>query len=133
MIKERRLMTRALRVALLKGRMRLKVCGECYKAFFPDRRGQTVICPQCLTVMNERRSSARTRSEERLELGVDGAFIKAMVLDSSERGMGVAYEDEPMEKGAAVRVVREGWEVKGVVVWSKRINGALSASGLRII
>lgn len=113
--------------------MQLKVCDECYKAFFHDRRGQTVICPQCLTVMNERRSSGRTRSEERLELGVDGAFIKTMALDSSERGIGVAYEDVPIKKGTVVSVVREGLEVKGVVVWSKRINGALSASGLRII
>lgn len=117
----------------MKGRMRLKVCGECYKAFFPDRRGQTVICPQCLTVLNERRSSGRSRSEEKLELGVDGAFITAMALDSSERGMGVAYEGEPMEKGAAVSVARDGWEEKTVVVWSKRISGALSAAGLRII
>lgn len=113
--------------------MPLKVCGECYKAFHPNRRGETVICPQCLTVLNERRSSVRSQSDKKLELVVDGIFMAAMALDSSERGIGIAYENEPMVKGAIVNVARDGWEKKGVVVWSKRINGALSASGLRII
>jgi len=91
------------------------------------------VCPRCLSVMNDRRSARRTREDSKLVIGMDGSRIPALALDSSTQGLGVVYEGEPLGKGLSVAVTLDGKEKRAIIVWSKRINEALSAAGLKVV
>ncbi|MBI5644321.1 MAG: PilZ domain-containing protein [Deltaproteobacteria bacterium] len=114
--------------------MQLKVCPECYKAFFIPAGRKSVICTHCYFVFSERRSAERVQRLMDMSFTIDGQMVAAKTIDYSDGGAGIIYKGDFLEKGSIVTISFGGkLKLAAKAVWSRKVSRTLSSAGLSLL
>ncbi|WKZ33982.1 MAG: PilZ domain-containing protein [Thermodesulfobacteriota bacterium] len=116
--------------------MRLRICPECYKAFFMSFGNERARCPHCGVYLAERRSSERTKKEMDLILSVNGSVYKALTTDFSDSGAGILLNGSTsLEADSMLDVCIEELSLRGRArtVWARKVSRSTTSAGLKLL
>lgn len=111
--------------------MRLRICPECYKAFFLAADGGGIVCPHCSHMLADRRVLCRVKKEFDVTLFIRGSEVQARTVDFSEKGAGIIYRGGFLEADSVIHVAfgRQG-KKQARAVWSKKVSRSVISVGL---
>lgn len=111
--------------------MHLRICPECYKAFFISADEGGIVCPHCGHMLADRRVTARMKKEFDVTLFIRGSEVQARTVDFSENGAGIIYRGGYLEADSIVHVMFGSREKKQArAVWSKKVSRSMISVGL---
>lgn len=114
--------------------MQIRVCPECYKAFYMAVYDDCVICPYCGHLFCERRIQERTRKQEPISFSLNGSHTLCVTTDYSDDGAGIVYKGGFVEPDTIVAVcMGYGARRNAKTVWSKKVSRSIVSAGLRLL
>lgn len=115
--------------------MMLRVCPECYKAFFMSFGLDRARCPHCGVYFTERRASKRVRKELDLTLSLDGALYTAVTTDFCDGGAGIVIDGRYIEKDTMLHVNIEALRLRrqAKTVWARQVSRSAVSAGLKLL
>lgn len=114
--------------------MQLRVCPQCYKAFYISRERDAIACQHCGHIFSERRRFGRVRDEFEIILKFNGSEISARAIDYSEAGAGIIYSGDSLEADTILDI-NIGMDVRrpARMVWSRQVSRSLVSAGLKLL
>lgn len=115
--------------------MEIRVCPKCDRAFYAPVDGERVLCMHCGYVLFDRRSTVREQRRIDVFFYLKGVRRSARLKDYSSTGAGVEYDGTAIEVDAVIDVdIKElGVHMHAITVWSKKVDDARCASGLKYL
>lgn len=115
--------------------MRIRICPECYKAFYILSDEEHIVCPYCGHVFSERRLGTRVRTNVDLTIYHNDNAIPATSTDFSENGAGVIFEGDSIEIDTVLRIGIGPMNATrpAVTIWAKKVSRSFVSAGLRLL
>lgn len=115
--------------------MRIRVCPECYKAFYMSQDEDCIICPHCGYIFSERRIRERVKKQLDITFYHEGSEVTARTVDYSEDGAGIIYKGDSLEVDTVLDVDFGELNLRrpARTVWAKKVSRSVVSAGLMLL
>jgi hypothetical protein len=109
----------------------LRICPQCECAFYVAENDYSPICPHCGYVFVERGEERNMTSVEAM-IYLRNRFKSGTVRDLSERGAMIVYLGNllPVNSSFLIKINEMNLHRKAKVIWAKKIDQSLNATGV---